>query len=240
MSRASKGFADFFPQAPSVIQSKKTKPIPSRKRKKSPESEPTPVPQAAAGVASDHGSFKQSTLTNGAYVDNVVVEPLSVNRYESENVPGDLLNGVGTASSTSTTSSIFSTNRQVDHAHHRGEHRPSTLTPLTNAGSSPPSTNKSPAHKPDSGFTMNTSKLADVGNMVHIPTTLTPVATPNAYALQLPPLDDRIKVVKIVYDPELAPKSSSKEKRGRVAEYVNIERLVRHDHFFLELLRALR
>ena len=149
MSRSTKGFADFFPTAPSVLQQKRSKAAQSRRRPKSPApGDPKSAHGLSTPSASLHGQTAGAVITNGTCHDHVLPDPAPAAQEESECAHGDLLNGVGSASSTSTVSSVFSTSHRTLGMSQPGEHKSTSLTPLTNIDSSPPSnTLKSPHHQ---------------------------------------------------------------------------------------------
>jgi histone-lysine N-methyltransferase SETD1 len=139
MSRSSKGFADFFPTAPSVLQQKRSKASQGRRRPRSPSTGHSQSLHAFPGLpAASHGEGEATVLTNGISngAVNTMAHPLT--QEESEIVNVDISHEVGSASSTSTTSSIFSAgHRDANIAQHHGTHQATNLTPLTNIDSSP-------------------------------------------------------------------------------------------------------
>ena len=83
----------------------------------------------ASGEESHH-------LRQPAQTESTKPDCASMNQDESDHFPGDLLNGVGSASSTSTASSVFSSmNLNSAMALSNGIHL-NAMTPLTNADSS--------------------------------------------------------------------------------------------------------
>ena len=249
MSRSSKGYADFFPTAPSVLQQKRTKTIQHRKRQKSSAidgSDHAPASTDFTDTIRGEGHFKEVHPTNGIYgdttvqetdttvqetdttvqeTDTTVQETNPANQEENESTVGDILNSVGSVSSTSTTSSVFSL-----HNHNTGPYPGSgvglntSLTPLTNTDSSPTGTNKSPpahithasrssTHK-SSAFNVPTTDEMELNTA-----TLTPISSPGSIPLQARPGKGEAKGEKAVYDPELDKKLTSKEKKGRKVAY---------------------
>lgn len=214
MSRSSKGFADFFPTAPSVLQQKRSKAAQLRKRPKSPSIAPT-LPKAQADKVA---------LPNGGDGENLGVEHTSTTQDDSECVPGDLLNGVGSASSTSTTSSVFSTSHGAVHmAHTNDTHKSTSLTPLTTADSSPPLNSLgSPSHSRllNGPFSSKNSNRSPSRQKV-----MEASATPRLQfshppsRIQARPAAGEAKGLKIVYDPDLDKKLSSKERKSRQPQY---------------------
>ena len=136
MSRSSKGFADFFPTAPSVLQQKRSRHKESEKTKRP----ASPPPRHRSTHNTDHSSptSQEPRFINGerqGSCDNTEKTPRSIDDIGVIN--GDLLNGVGSASSTSTTSSLFDTSRAATNVNGEGQISKS-LTPLTNVDLSPP------------------------------------------------------------------------------------------------------
>ena len=136
MSRSSKGFADFFPTAPSVLQQKRSRHKESEKTRRP----ASPPPRHRNTHNTDHSSpsLPEPRFTDGepqGSCDNTEQTPRSTDDIGIIN--GDLLNGVGSASSTSTTSSLFDTSRAANYVNGEGQISKS-LTPLTNIDLSPP------------------------------------------------------------------------------------------------------
>ena len=135
MSRAPQSsFAQYFPSAPRATRDKAKE----RERSKLHISE-----SSATDASSDNlGSFTKSKAAKAVSLASTNSDILSL---ESSQVAddieraGDILNGVGSASShTSTVSSVFSAPIQPNNMTTLGTlHNASSLTPLTNHGSSP-------------------------------------------------------------------------------------------------------
>ena len=209
-------FADFFPNAPSVIQQRKSTKSLDHSRDRSEASE-------------DHTSYAQSKYstsrqsaglqitnsqrdsrrehggqTNGAHASSEDLEPLN----------GDLLNGVGSASSTSTVFSVFSSgvansNMPVTNGAHFN-----TLTPLTNSDGSPRGKVMSPSID-------SANQTATVLNHVDLrphSSALTPQHTPPSRSMARDPSLTN-KGTKCVYDPELDKAISSRDKRKMRATF---------------------
>lgn len=225
MSRSSKGYADFFPTAPSVLQQKRSKAAQLRRRPKSPSiSESKPPSASPLATALPKVQPEKFTLPHGGDDGRIGVENTSAAQDESECVPGDLLNGVGSASSTSTTSSIFSTTHGAVYMPHANDARKSTsLTPLTTADSSPPPNPLgSPNHSrllngPFSGAKSNRSPSRHEDIETSIASTSKCSRPPKR--LQARPGAGEAKGLKIVYDPDLDKKLSSKERKSRQPQY---------------------
>ena len=233
MSRSSKGFADFFPTAPSVLQQKRSKAAQFRRKTKSPNLEehgPADAPSLAAG--SSHRQVEAPILTNGVQHDRIRGGLTSVAQDEGECAPGDLLNGVGSASSTSTVSSIFSTSHHAPNMAHPNEtHNSTSLTPMTNADSSPQSnTFDSPQNQRirEKGV----SDRQQTRSSPHHEVTETPASLRQQYVqpfsrTQARPGQGEVKGLKVVYDPDLDKKLTSKERKSRQVQFEEFGKEVR-------------
>lgn len=205
MSRSSKGFADFFPTAPSVLQQKRSKTSTGRKRPRSPSEQDTslshPSPENHGSSSKDCDGRPQLNGISNPYL------PADRSRHvvdEGESAHGDLLNGVGSASSTSTSSSVFSTNFPQGKAPQTGAYGSASLTPLTNAESSPPH-NIVPS--PRRQNVNNSSSVAKKALEPHDDPNLNCHRSPSGNLVpvtcQARPKKGEVKGVKIVYDPDL-------------------------------------
>ena len=224
MSRSSKGFADFFPTAPSVLQQKRSKASQDRKTHCSPpigRQHNTTLPSTAPGPSSRNsdGSVFASSLADG----NLETMPQVLKREESECANGDISHEVGSASSTSTASSIFSAGqREVNNAYQNGLHKSTTLTPLTNIDSSPRAIglNGSPKRISHDQYLLPTHPLKSPSSPPLSDTTTSGVKS--ASHLRRPqarPGNGEIKGFKAIYDPDLDRALRGKEKKGRQAQY---------------------
>src|SRR5271163_3862522 len=132
-------FADFFPNAPSVIQQRKSSKAVDQLKTRADEpndvsSHAPPKESASRPAPSPRGSVATPSVK---HIDSGKVNGGPSNQEEHDNFSGDLLNGVGSASSTSTASSVFSaTNANSAMSLANGSHL-HTLTPLTNSDASP-------------------------------------------------------------------------------------------------------
>ncbi|PGH10843.1 hypothetical protein AJ80_07394 [Polytolypa hystricis UAMH7299] len=219
MSRASAGFADFFPTAPSVLQQKRSKAAQDRQRTKA-------KPQDDAPASAELPSTVLPTEDGGVAgaVDNVPkdrgnpAEESSTAVREEVNITPNDVNGVGSSSSTSTGCSVFSsTVAPSGIAATNGTHS-YALTPLTNTDSSPPCKLESPsgvklAGANDSLDSAPSSRIVD-----DIKSTITPLHTPPTPRGQARPAGDAAKGYKLTYDPDL-DKKPSRDKR-RKPQYV--------------------
>ena len=226
MSRSSKGFADFFPTAPSVLQQKRSRTAQDRKRRETPpvlDGSPLPVSSDLNATSVSHVDRGGHLLPNGTNADHAMPDALPIAHEEIEPVPGDLLNGVGSASSTSTVSSVFSSHNPPLDSNQRGKFSHSTLTPLTNDHSSPPGVNKSPAYakqEPRSNSSAQTLSKPLSPKRPRPPNMTTSLNSRNF--VQARPGNGEPKGVRIIYDPELDKSISSKERRSRQARYKDI------------------
>lgn len=144
-----------------------------------------------------------------------------IHRCES----GDLLNGVGSASSlASTVSSVFSNNQTTMSSYPGQTSSLHALTPLTNTDSSPPGKPLSPRSAKLSDDTMHatttspyTAPSADLSQ--NVSETMTPVHTPPEHGRQARPGPGEPKGFRLFYDPMLDPKlsqlSQSEQKKPK-------------------------
>jgi histone-lysine N-methyltransferase SETD1 len=144
MSRASAGFADFFPTAPSVLQQKSKKAARDRQSSKIKQaSSPRPIPDAelAGGGGqrkTQEGSTASSQSSDQVTSNDINKQQTSGAQDDADEAQGDLLNGVGSASShTSTVSSVFSAPQQLPLASQQAAGLEGKLTPLTSLEYSP-------------------------------------------------------------------------------------------------------
>ena len=223
MSRASAGYADFFPTAPSVLQQKKQKATLERQRARKIKAAEARVVSGAEVVSV--GLVSLESVHGGAQVNGGVTGGAKGDIHTSvldddEPVPGDLLNGVGSASShTSTVSSIFSGANNLLAGSNPGIlSNALATTPLTNVESSPPERDGTPpaskqmyvARRLDSQRAVSPS----VGSVFDdAPLDVRPVEEPHSARIPARPLGRQVKGEICTYDPELDKKLSSKEKR---------------------------
>ena len=185
MSRASAGFADFFPTAPSVLQQKRVK-IGDR-RGKGPDGEVETTEAFAASVATGGASYEPAGEPVHASSTAVVADSTG------PEIDGALPPAIA-------------------HAHPQ---QLDTLTPLTNAESSPPGKATSPSKMAE----LNSPSRAVRPNPEPSKSSMTPIHTPPTPQSQTR-AGHPVKGCKAVYDPDL-DKRASKEKR-RKPEYVDI------------------
>lgn len=218
MSRSSKGFADFFPTAPSVLQQKRSKPPQSRKRPSSPSgNEPTLSQTSSPHPISSMRGGEGRPSTNGNCNGHLWTDPRSTLTDETDTAHGDLLNGVGSASSTSTSSSLFSTKYNQGTAVKNGS---ASLTPMTHVESSPPhSSLASPEWKNFRGRTTSSRDPSNLaaprGAISEARDLLTPTAGLPVVCQQARPGKGEPRGIRVVYDPELDNTLTSKERKSR-------------------------
>lgn len=227
MSRSSKGFADFFPTAPSVLQQKRSKASQDRRRHQSPSaSQSCPSSALSAPPAPSDGEGEGDTLANGTTNGHLNTIQKSLKREENDIVNSDVAHEVGSTSSTSTTSSIFSAvNRDANMAHHDGPHKSTSLTPLTNTDSSPRANgNNSPPKRRihDEQLSIETSALFSPRDQLEGASTyqgLDPARAQLPTAPSARPGKGEVKGFKAVYDPDLDKTLKGKEKRSRQVQF---------------------
>ncbi|CAL5867744.1 uncharacterized protein PFLUO_LOCUS1963 [Penicillium psychrofluorescens] len=206
MSRASAGFADFFPTAPSVLQRKRFR---SQDRREKVPGDGDQLPETTANLPASDIPGASGTSTDevisgdGEPPQTSTVAPEMDAMSFSSSQKGS--EGVS-APPTAPTTNLHPSN--ID-----------TLTPLTNAESSPPRKAASPSQLKGAG-----ERSPDLGrgsNPEISKSSMTPVHTPPTPQSQTRPHETVIKGCKAVYDPDLDKRSSSKERR-RKPEYVDI------------------
>lgn len=242
MSRSVKGFADFFPTAPSVLQQKRSKASETRGRYPSPAtvSSQRPGPPSAPRNLLDVDA-QADTLTKGRSNGDPSTMSSSMIHEESEGVNGDVSHEVGSASSTSTTSSVFSATRKDLTTHHNGVHSYTSLTPLTNIDSSPRasgmySPQKRNAHDkhvtarnpPRSPLRGRVDENVDFKREeVTTPSSLDSERENSPHRPQARPGKGEVKGYRIIFDPDADKSLKGKEKRSRTAEYKSFGQGVR-------------
>ena len=224
MSRSSKGFADFFPTAPSVLEQKRSRTAQHRQRQKSPltdsynHRQPSSIRADVGSGYGDSGTIPHARTTDR---EDVRSEPTPISQDDSDLAQGDLLNGVGSASSSSTASSVFST---AHHAPGLARGQPAhNLTPLTNSDSSPPRGLKSPIHTKYESHAEISNKSLRPLPQVHSMTQTTSISNPSdmcgSWRTNARPGKGEAKGTRVVYDPDLDKTLSSKERKGRKVQY---------------------
>ncbi|KKK24494.1 hypothetical protein AOCH_006479 [Aspergillus ochraceoroseus] len=201
MSRSSAGFADFFPTAPSVIQQKRFKATRERHRSKAqPEKE-----HHSEESTDSSGSKAPENLANGDIsLGSTPGTGLTKSRAE---VTGDGSASPGETSTPAVNSSGTGTG-------YSNETRLDTLTPLTNAESSPHNKLSPSQTKIADGVIEENNPNLKSGESK---SAMTPLHTPPTPQSQ----SRTVKGCKLVYDPDTEKRSSSKEKRKKPC-YVDI------------------
>ena len=208
----SNSFAGFFPAAPSVQQQKRKRAATEREKLDAAASSlsngATAVHDLDSPATLSHNAKRQRLSSDNAREDATVVNGDS----------GDLLNGVGSASShKSTSSSIFSQNGHTAASlRDRSNNASYEQTPLTVPESSPGG-----RFTPRSSKTPNVGPLTDPGNpaagsaepiMSDAPSQATvPTAVERP---RVRPSEGEYKGERAVYDPELDRKLTSKERKN--------------------------
>jgi histone-lysine N-methyltransferase SETD1 len=223
MSRASAaGFADFFPAAPRAAKNKaKERQRAKSKALDSPSLRPVTSdqdPNLAFRSRDENGQAYRST--DG--VNGVARDSAAPATDDNESLQGDLLNGVGSASShTSTISSAFSAHPAA--ATFGSSSNLNSLTPLTTADSSPPGLTNSPHHsKTIPTLSMSRDQPTDRHSSEHL--VIQPGSDSAKQILSTPRIHARdpnrsVKGEKCTYDPQLDPKLSSSDKKRTKPTY---------------------
>ena len=219
MSRASKGFADFFPTAPSVLQSKKSKASQERRiSRDSAISSPRPAissPQINGRKDSRPASPRPDEHSKSVNDASSLPRINGTGKDDSNDASSnELLNGVGSASSTSTASSVFSSNHLL--SRHGATSHAHALTPLTTVDSSPPSKLISPSSAPTPLTVAATGDSSDV-----VPEcALTPLHMPPTPRLPARAPGLTVKGSRAIWDPELRKNKHSQDKKRKL-QYVD-------------------
>ena len=218
MSRSNKNFADFFPTAPSVLQQKRSRPLPASRDTPS----FTPRNGHAADVpvapsASLNDKIKPANFSTGS-------KGASRNAKSREDHDGaqvDIVHEVGSASSTSTgAESVFSTHQKNSvSALPSGAQKSTSLTPLTNIDSSPrPNGIHSPPKRMpvENVYSLGFSPGSPSAESVSNDTCSNLERTPQQQRKQARPGRGEVKGHQIIYDPTF---DKDKKKRTREPEF---------------------
>lgn len=162
--------------------------------------------------------------TNGKYHKHVIYDPATTGQEDSECAHGDLLNGVGSASSTSTaSSSVFSASqRTLSMAHSNEPNKSTSLTPLTNFDSSPPSNALGSPHQQRTRDGAVSGRKTNRSPSHQVTERSAPVAsssTQSASKAQARPGRGEIKGLKIIYDPYRNKKLTPEERHSGQVQY---------------------
>lgn len=218
----SAGFKDFFPLATREAKNKaKERQKSKSKTVDSPSSQPSASDHDASILKArdlnaqsvDGGS---GVITESATLDGSVPDGAALVAEDNESVQGDLLNGVGSASSnTSTISSVFSAPPAT--STFGGSNNASSLTPLTTADSSPPGQEPSPRYPNTNTLNMiSRDQSVDKLSSSRAVTSTPPQSTeqiPLPARIHLRDPNKGVKGNKCTYDPQLDPKLSSSDKK---------------------------
>ncbi|KAK5017806.1 histone methyltransferase set1 [Cryomyces antarcticus] len=224
MSRVpASSFASFFPAAPTVSQKRKISDLDDQRSHKRNLADQAPLSDNVLPLERGSGIHEdaKSLISRDSRKRTDTHDDEDMHQAES----GDLLNGVGSASSlASTVSSIFSNNNSHSGPYPAATSGSHTLTPLTNTESSPlgktfsPRSTKGPhdhIHMEDaSPYSAPTAEL-----QVDMTETITPIHTPPQNELQARPPPGEVKGFRAVYDPELDTKIPSKERKKLKVRY---------------------
>ena len=222
MSRSSKGFADFFPTAPSVVAQKRSKAAQIRNRPRSPRADEGPVARASPAYhTSSEREREPAPTANGTSNGPTRTSNNPPGCDEAEIGSGDLLNGVGSASSTSTSSSGFSNSYHPrSHAPRYGHVSSTSLTPMTVVDSSPPDNGHGSPERKDSLLHVMPQTLQIPSP--HVGTTQT-TSNPGLGRKEARPPKGEAKGSRVVYDPDLVP---SKERKNKKVQYESFGEMV--------------
>lgn len=205
MSRASAGFADFFPTAPSVLQQKRFKTAQERRGKLHVEDQISETPKPLVST----------TLSASATVETPPKLDTDEGGSCTPSAPNELeLNISAKAKNVEDRTGLppptkaNSNPSQID-----------TLTPLTNAESSPPCKATSPSQPKSAGG--GSPDISSRPNPEITKSSITPIHTPPTPQSQTRHVAPRVTGCKVVYDPDLDKRTSSKEKRKKL-EYADI------------------
>ncbi|KAI9818186.1 MAG: histone methyltransferase set1 [Pycnora praestabilis] len=225
-------FAKFFPTAPAVLQQKHKKAAQERQRAKTKPTEVAQIVTTTAEIVVSRSPadevIEETQPPNGLTGTGALVETISSVQEDNESVQGDFLNGVGSASSySSTVSSIFSATNPPLVSSKLGEvPNLHASTPLTNVDSSPTGRAFSPSQSmlfPERSGSRVNSGYAEprVSSPSKAQESMTPIDNtfPSRPQARVPGRE--VKGTKVTYDPELDKKLSSKEKRKIKPVYKN-------------------
>lgn len=209
--------------APSVLQEKRTKAKQDRKTHRSSSAGLSHLSHTVTALPASLDREPQRSspaigLSNGG--PNKVSPSLA--HEDSDCINADVAHEVGSTSSTSTASSLFSANnREANMVYQNGPHKSTSLTPLTNIDSSPrtnginsprkrsiydqhqssnPPKSPTSSHVSEKHISASDPKLTSVGN-------------------QARPRQGEIKGFKAIYDPILDKNLRGHEKKTRQVQY---------------------
>ncbi|KAI0167071.1 histone H3-K4 methyltransferase Set1 [Hypoxylon sp. FL1284] len=204
----SAGYKEFFPNAPRAARDKANE----REREKSTKtSDSTDNDSKTEAPARRDGAKHDSSLSDAAH------PPID----DTESLQGDILNGVGSASShASTASSVFTTFNSSAAMNASSRASNSNLTPLTAVGSPPHPANMQPAKQRSSSMQTAVTKHDNPSSAA-----ATKPSSSVSGAAQRPPARDpnlAIKGTKCIHDPSTDKRLSSSERKTMKPKYKNI------------------
>ena len=212
MSRPPSGktsFATFFPAAPSVLKQRKSSKE-SSTAKSSREESDHHFSHAVRQKVATHIVGGEDPAILMKHNANAKSENAISSRYaDNESVNGDLLNTVGSASSTSTASSVFSTAQGGNAVLLTNGLLASAHTPMTSSDSPPPTKVASPRFQ-TSGFIKAPSRS---GNSTPRATNSMPKTLPTNARKRARETGYVVKGQKITYDPDLDKNLDSRERK---------------------------
>ena len=208
MSRApAASFAAFFPSAPKAAREKAKE----REKFKAQAIETSSSPSIADANGTTSADTHHGVAAKASVGDSKNIAADMIMTEDHETLQGDILNGVGSASShTSTVSSVFSAPGQQQPMSTCGPQNLSNLTPITNTESSP-SRVASPNQVKFAVATSNTIGAAtSKSNPLDNPATANNI--PPSTRVSARDSSRGVKGEIKVFDPDNAPKSKDKKK----------------------------
>ncbi|OTB05802.1 hypothetical protein M426DRAFT_125190 [Hypoxylon sp. CI-4A] len=202
----SAGYKEFFPNAPRAARDKANERERERSSRVSEAAENDPK---IAATAHRDGAKYDSSLSDAAHPPT----------DDTESLQGDILNGVGSASShASTASSVFTTTNSSAAIH--ASSRASNSTPLTTLGS-PANSSHIQSAKQQPSAPPNTTGKSDSTKSI---TVTGPLSKLPSVAKRLPARDPNltIKGTKCIYDPSTDKNLSSNDRKTMKPRYKNI------------------
>lgn len=227
MSRPGAGFADFFPAAPSVLRQKRLERGQGQARPKNTGPDNGNRPDAATAPSKSVVAPDGPIPNSGVGGDGDRAEPSINTQDDTDSIQGDILNGVGSASShESTVSSVFSGSNHILTSASAGvSSTVQVLTPLTTTESSPPQRrNSSPPYRkstrnPRSQRDHRDGRATFVTVPVDVSLDVVVPMAPQHPRPQARDLGGDFKGEICTYDPELDKSLSSRERKKRKPIY---------------------
>lgn len=224
MSRASgASFAQFFPSAPRAAKDKAKE----REKSKAQQAESPTTPSVTDTQINAKALTDNASITRLSEDTSIpIADPPISTTEDNESVQGDILNGVGSASSHSSTgSSLFSANNQLSNSMQTfgGSRNVNDLTPLTTIESSPNGVASPGNAKADVPANATTRVALDDTKSEHVVAISN--SAPAEHTLSEPRVFARdpargVKGKKCTYDPFHDPTiHSTKEKHNRRPHY---------------------